>query len=181
MNLKNTAMALSIAALALSGCEQQAEPAEKAGGAGASSDLTLPVSTNAMMVGLIDNSADYIWALGNGDMPQNENDWDLVRSAAYDMILGGTVTKIPGTGEFDAQWTAEENWQQMADELTQIGQDALPLAEAQSTDVEAWRAIGDRLVDNCLACHEAFKPENPSEGIMHRSTESESREESIFD
>lgn len=171
---------IAVSALLLTGCEPQTQPVAEEEQSRASSNLTLPVSTNAMMVGLIDNSADYIWAIGNGDLPQNENDWDLVRSAAYDMILGGTVTKIPGTGEFDAQWTAEENWQQMADELTQIGQDALPLAEARSTDVEAWRAIGDRLVDNCLECHEAFKPEIPSQGILHRSTESESRGESIF-
>ncbi|AKH44067.1 hypothetical protein FHS61_001385 [Altererythrobacter atlanticus] len=169
-----------ISVLSLAACQDTTEPVAESTPS-PRSDLTLPVSINAVMVGLIDNSADYIWAVGNGDMPKDDNDWDLVRSATYDMILGGTVSKIPGTGEFDAQWTAEENWQEMADELTKIGQDALPLAEAKSTDVEAWRQIGDRLIQNCESCHEAFKPEIPSEGILHRSTESESRGESIFD
>lgn len=179
MRTSLSAAVSSALVLALGGCGQDAEPAPPP--AEAANAARLPVSINAAMVGLIDNSADYIWAVGNGDMPRDGNDWDLVRSAAYDMILGGFVTGIPGQGELDAQWTAEENWQRWSDELTRIGQDALPLAEARSTDQEAWRAIGDRLVQNCLACHEAFKPEIPSEGILHRSTESESLGQSIFD
>lgn len=172
--------AAGISALALASCGNP--PANDVPAEAVAPALTeLPVSTNAAMVGLIDNSADYIWAVGNGDLPKDEADWDLVRSATYDMILGGQVMKVPGTGEFDAQWTAEENWQQMSDQLTQIGQDALPLAESQSTDVEAWRAIGDRLIENCENCHNAFKPELPSGGILHRSTERESRGVSIFD
>lgn len=170
----------SIAALALVGCNQASEaPAEEAP---ASASLqSLPISINATMVGITDQSADFIWAVGNGDLPKDDHDWDQVRGAVYDMILTGQVIKIPGTGEFDAQWAANSDWQRHADELTQIGQDALPLAEAKSTDVEAWRAIGDRLVDNCLACHDLFKPEVPSQGILHESTERESRGISIFD
>lgn len=175
-----TAVVLGLISLAMASCNNAAEVDDSAG-ADAPALTELPVSTNATMVGLIDNSADYIWTVGNGDLPRNELDWDLVRSATYDMILGGQVMKIPGTGEFDQQWTAEENWQEWSDQLTLIGQDALPLAEAQSTDVEAWRAIGDRLIENCEGCHNAFKPELPSEGILHRSTERESRGISMFE
>lgn len=175
-----TAGGLGLISLAMASCNNAAEVDDSAG-AVAPALTELPVSTNATMVGLIDNSADYIWTVGNGDLPRNELDWDLVRSATYDMILGGQVMKIPGTGEFDQQWTAEENWQEWSDQLTLIGQDALPLAEAQSTDVEAWRAIGDRLIENCEGCHNAFKPELPSEGILHRSTERESRGISMFE
>jgi len=175
-----TAIGAGLLSLALASCNNA--PADDGATEAAAPALTeLPVSINATMVGLIDNSADYIWTVGNGDMPRDELDWDLVRSATYDMILGGQVMKVPGTGEFDHQWTAEENWQEWSDQLTLIGQDALPLAEAQSTDVEAWRAIGDRLIENCEGCHNAFKPELPSEGILHRSTERESRGISMFD
>lgn len=176
-----TILLFSAACLGLASCNQTEAPAESTTATTAVGLTELPVSTNAVMVGLVDNSADYIWAIGNGDLPRDEKDWDLVRSATYDMILGGQVMKVPGTGQYDHQWTAEDNWQEMSDQLTQIGQDALPLAEGQSTDQEAWRAIGDRLVQNCLACHEAFKPEIPSEGILHRSTERESRGVSIFE
>lgn len=167
--------------LALASCGETQEAADT-GEATAHAGLTeLPVSINATMVGLIDNSADYLWAVGNGDMPRDEADWDLVRSATYDMILGGQIIKVPGTGIMDASWTEDAGWREMSDNLTQIGQDALPLAESQSTDVEAWRAIGDRLVENCEGCHQAFKPEIPSGGILHRSTERESRGVSVFD
>ncbi len=174
-------VAMSLAASALAGCQQEAAaPAEEAATSG--SALTeMPVSINATMVGLIDHSADYIWAVGNGDMPRDDHDWDLVRSSVYDMILGGAVIQVAGPGEHDAQWVTEENWQQWSVELTQIGQDALPLAEAKSADVEAWRAIGDRLIDNCLQCHEAFKPDIPTQGVLHEATVRESRGESIFD
>lgn len=173
-------LATSLAALALVGCDQAAEaPADDA--ATTAGLQSLPISINATMVGITDQSADYIWAVGNGDLPRDDHDWDQVRGAAYDMILTGQVIKVPGTGEFDAQWAANPDWQAHADELTKIGEDALPLAEAKSEDVEAWRAIGDRLVANCLACHDLFKPEVPSQSILHEGTERESRGISIFD
>lgn len=169
---------LPFAIALLAGCQQASEaPPAEAAQAGLS---TLPVSINAAMVGMIDQSADYIWAVGNGDLPKDDHDWDQVRGAVYDMIIGGQISKVPGDGEFDAQWTAEADWIRHSDELTKIGQDALPLVEARSTDQEAWRAIGDRLVQNCLACHELFKPEVPSQGILHESTVRESLGQSIF-
>lgn len=180
MRLK-TALCIGTICLVLTSCDN-AQVAEDAQDSASPVGLTeLPVSINATMVGLIDSSADYLWAVGNGDLPQDEADWDLVRSAAYDMILGGQIIKVPGTGEMDTIWTDDAGWREMADNLTGIGQDALPLAESQSTDIEAWRAIGDRLVENCEGCHQAFKPEIPSEGILHRSTERESRGVSVFD
>lgn len=178
---KSHILIAGVCAFALAGCEGQPEEAAGDAEATAPALTQLPVSTNAAMVGLIDNSADYLWAIGNGDLPQDEADWDLVRSAAYDMILGGQIMKVPGTGEFDAEWTADPGWQDMSDQLTVIGQDALVLAEEQSTDQEAWLAVGGRLVDNCNGCHAVFKPDIPSDGILHRSTERESRGVSIFD
>jgi hypothetical protein len=168
-------------ALALAGCQQAPEDSAEKAPVAAVAPVKLPVSINAAMVGLVDHSADYIFAMGNGDLPKNDHDWDLVRSASYDMLLGGTVTQIEGTGQHDAQWVANPEWQKLAQELTVIGQDALKLTEAKSTDVVAWKAVGDRLIQNCLSCHEKFKPEVPSQGILHESTERESRGISIFD
>ena len=166
--------------LALAACQQAEAPVEETA-EGSAPELALPVPINAAMVGIVDQSADYIWAVGNGDMPRDDHDWDLVRGAVYDMILGGQVIQIVGTGEYDVQWVANSDWQRLSNELTALGEEALPLAEAKSEDVEAWRAIGDHLVDNCLQCHELFKPEVPSQGILHESTERESLGESIFD
>lgn len=179
MSLKSIAAKGSVAAImavALASCQNNAEAPQEA-----AAKPELPLSINAVMVSVVDHSADYLFAVGNGDLPKSDHDWDLVRIASYEAILSGALTNMQGTGPNDAAWVADPGWQKMANDLTAIGQEALTLAEAKSTDVETWRALGDRLVQNCLACHEAFKPEIPSEGILHESTERESRGESIFD
>ena len=173
--LKSTSIAL--AALSLAACQQAGDTPENSEAA----SPTLPISMNAVMISVVDSSADYIFALGNGDLPRDDHDWDIVRSATYEMILSGELTKMEGTGGFDAEWAADPQWQEWANDLSVIGQDALVLAETKSEDVDAWRALGDRLVDNCESCHQQFKPEIPSQGILHESTERESRGESIFD
>lgn len=168
----------AILMLGLASCQQETPAPEAPPATG----LTrLPVSTNALMVGLVDHSADYIFAVGNGDLPRDDHDWDQVRSSVYDMILAGAIMKVPGTGENDAGWVANEDWQAWSDDLTAIGNDALLLADAKSTDTEAWMAIGNRLTTNCDDCHQSYKPEIPSQGILHEATIRESRGESIFD
>lgn len=161
-------------------CQQSAETPSATDVSNAAGEVRLPVSINAAMVGLVDHSADYLFALGNGDMPRNDNDWHLVTNSAYEMMLGGRVIQIPGTGQFDDQWTQNPEWVTLSEELTAIGADALALAEAKSTDQAAWRAVGDRLIQNCLSCHEKFKPEIPSDGVLRGSTERQSRGISIF-
>ncbi len=178
MTVSSKFAATAIAALALASCQQASAPAGEAAAAGGLEKL--PVSINAAMVGMIDHSADYLFALGNGDMPRNDNDWHLVSNSAYEIMLGGAVIQIPGTGQFDAGWTANPDWIALSQDLTAIGADAVELAEAKSTDTEAWRAVGDRLIQNCMDCHQKFKPEIPSEGILRGSTERQSRGISIF-
>ena len=169
-------VAAAAALAATTGCQEKADEGQKAPAA-----VVLPVSINAAMVALTDQSADYLFAPGNGDMPKDDHDWDQVRSAAYEMMLAGKVIQIPGTGEFDAQWVAEPDWKTYAEDLTAIGGEAVKLADAKSTDQAQWEALGDRLVQNCLGCHERFKPETPSQGILHEATKRESLGDSIFD
>jgi len=163
----------------LSACNRADTPTSDAPTAQAG-EITLPVSINAAMVGMIDHSADFLFAIGNGDMPRNENDWHQVSNSAYEIMLGGTIITIPGTGQFDREWVQNPEWIELSGDMTQIGADALKLAEAKSTDVDAWRAVGDRLIQNCMNCHQKFKPEIPSEGILRGSTERQSRGISIF-
>jgi len=167
-------------ALALSACQQ--EPAEEPAEPAPAAALTqLPLSTNAAMVGLVDHAADYIWAMGNGDMPRDDHDWDLVRSGVYNMILAGAVIQVPGTGENDAAWVGGDDWKQWSNDLTKIGNDALPMVEAKSTDQEAWMELGNRLVANCEDCHAAYKPDIPSQGILHEEMSTAAMGQSIFD
>src|SRR5690606_15829988 len=108
MTVSSKFAATAIAALALASCQQASAPAGEAAAAGGLNKL--PVSINAAMVGMIDHSADYLFALGNGDMPRNDNDWHLVSNSAYEIMLGGAVIQIPGTGELDRQWVQEPEW-----------------------------------------------------------------------
>jgi hypothetical protein len=172
-------LAASIA-LALAACQQEAPEAAEAP-APANALTQLPLSTNAAMVGMVDHAADYICDMGNGDMPRDEHDWDLVRGGVYNMILGGAVIQVPGTGANDAQWAANDDWKQWSADLTAIGRDALPMVEARSTDQEAWMDLGNRLVANCEDCHAAYKPDIPTQGILHEATPPETQERSIFD
>lgn len=172
---------LSSAAALLSGCQKESAQPTAATSASAPAGLTqLPVSINAAMVALTSQAADYLFAPGNGDMPKNDRDWALVQNAGYEIMLAGKVMQVPGTGEFDAQWVAEAEWIKLANELTDIGSEAEKLAAAKSTDRAQWQAVGDKLVQNCLACHEMFKPDTPSQGILHGATKRESLGESIF-
>lgn len=171
-------LAAALVSCGLAACQQAEAPAPQADAAAGVTKL--PVSINAAMVGLVDHSADYIFAVGNGDLPRNDNDWHMVSNSAYEIMLSGAVIQIPGTGEFDENWTANPEWITLSKDLTEIGSDAVKLADAKSTDVAAWRAVGDRLIQNCMDCHQKFKPEIPSEGILRGSTERQSRGISIF-
>ncbi len=169
--------------LALAACQQQAKKQEPAAPAAATpAGLTrMPISINATMVGMISASADFIFAVGNGDRPKNDHDWKQVEYHAYQMILGGQIIQIPGTGQGDAAWVTHPEWKTYSQDLTDIGFKALELAQAKNGDVKSWEAIGDNLVDNCLQCHEKFKPEIPSQGILHEGGKRESEGKSIFD
>ncbi len=169
--------ALSSVGALLAGCQQKHADAPAAAQAGLTQ---LPVSINAAMVALTSQAADYLFAPGNGDMPRNDRDWDLVHNAAYEIMLAGDVMQVPGTGTFDAQWVAEAEWKRLSTELTEIGGEAEKLAAAKVTDRAQWQALGDKLVQNCLTCHEKFKPDTPSQGILHGATKRESLGESIF-
>lgn len=169
---------IGLLAVGLAACNQDGAPAPEPAATPTSPKLS--VSINAAMVAMVDHSADYIFAVGNGDLPKNDGDWQQVRNSAYEMMLAGAVIRIPGTGQFDQQWVDTPEWQAFAKQLTADGEKGLALADAKSTDVEAWRAIGDDLIQTCLQCHEKFKPEIPSEGILRGSTERQSRGESIF-
>lgn len=174
--------AAGLLALALAGCQQQAKEEAPAPQAATVPTLTkMPISINATMVGMISNSADFLFAVGNGDLPKNDHHWNQVQYHAYQMILGGQIMKVPGTGEGDAAWVEHPEWQQRSQELTDIGFEALKLAQAKNGDAASWKKIGDTLVQNCLGCHEKFKPEIPSQGILHQDTKRESQGKSIFD
>jgi hypothetical protein len=175
MKLKSIPILASVALLSLAGCQQKSN--ESAAGV---AKPELPISINAVMVSTIDHASDYMFAIGNGDMPKSDHDWYLVENSAYETMLGGRIIQFAGTGSNDAAWVADPEWKQLADQLTSLGEEGLKLAKARDSDQKKWMDLGNRLVDDCLACHQKFKPEIPSQGILHEATRRESEGKSAF-
>ena len=164
--------------VALAGC-QKSTKADQAPVAEPPASIKLPISINATMVGLVDRASDFLFAIGNGDLPRNDHEWDVVRNSAYQMVIAGKVIQLEGTGQNDAQWVANPEWKKYSEQLSAIGLEAEKLADAK--DPKGWDIIGGKLIDTCQACHMSFKPSVPSQGILHEGTKWESEGKSVFD
>jgi hypothetical protein len=74
---------------------------------------------------------------------------------------------LPGCGPADQGWALSPAWQEWAQKLTDGGLAAQ--AAVKNADQKALERAGDQLVQTCEGCHDVFKPETPTEGIMHVS------------
>jgi hypothetical protein len=155
--------------LALAGCQQQAEaPAGDAAPAAAVAALpTPPFSVNRQMVSLVDNEAHVLWgAEREGAAPQSDADWNTIEDHALQIVAAGYLVARGGTGPEDARWSAEPVWQEQSKALIEAAMAAATAADAKS--MKDLLAANGKLVDSCLACHEAFKPAIPTEGRTHQ-------------
>ena len=87
---------------------------------------------------------------------------------ATQVALAGAVIRLEGTGVHDKEWVTDEKWQAQAKALSDAGLAALKAAKEKNFDAVV--AANGQLVDVCEACHKAFKPALPSEGIVHKHT-----------
>jgi hypothetical protein len=162
-------LALLGVALMLSGCGSPAEKATPSTAAPAAPTVPVPpvLSTNAMMVGLVDDASHEIWdAVADQTKLKTDEDWFHLQHHATQVALSGTLITIPGTGEADAGWVTKPEWIRFSKELADGGLAALDAARKK--DHAALSAAGDRLVNTCEGCHDVFKGELPSEGIFHQ-------------
>jgi hypothetical protein len=167
--LMSTALATS--ALLLAACSGPAKPPAAISTPAPTLALTLPISINAVMVGGIDHASDPLFGVGNalfgsGRLPSSDDDWREVQYHAYQMAILGKVIQLPGTGPRDAEWTANPQWKGFADSLSNVAMEILKKAEAK--DAQGFDELGNKLVDVCEACHQAFKPEIPTMKIFHK-------------
>ena len=165
---------LSVLALGMSlaACQQQAEaPAEDAAGETAAAELpTPPFSVNRQMVSLIDNESHVLWgAEAEGAAPESEADWNTIEDHALQIVAAGYMVARGGTGPEDAQWSAQPEWRRETKAMIDAAMAAATAAE--SKNMENLLTANGRLVDSCLACHERFKPEIPTEGRTHQHGE----------
>jgi hypothetical protein len=126
--------------------------------------VPLQTSINALMVALVDHAAHEIWTAGAAES-LTERDWQTVEQHAIQLVSSGTLISLGGTGVADAGWVQAPAWQEWTQRFTDGALAAL--AAAKSTDQEAVDAAGGEILEACEGCHVEFKPEVPTEGIMH--------------
>lgn len=124
----------------------------------------LKTSINALMVALVDHAAHELWEAGSADRLTGR-DWQTVEQHAIQLVAAGALLSLPGTGPKDKDWVATPAWQDWAQKLANGGLAAL--GAVQKSDQRALHAAGEAIVDTCFGCHEAFKPDAPTEGLMH--------------
>ena len=119
-----------------------------------------------LMVTILEPAADFYWdAVGtiidfSGTLeiaPSSDEEWELVRNAAYVMAESGNLLMMEGRGANDEAWRA------MSLAMVQVGQLAIEAAEAKNTD--AVFDAGAEVYAVCSACHAAYALETipPSE------------------
>ena len=78
----------------------------------AASSVPLGVSLNAVMVGLVDHASHSIWEAATTEhAPKSDKDWEEVQHHAIQVAAAGTVISMAGTGESDAAWVKNPEWQ----------------------------------------------------------------------
>ena len=134
--------------------------------------VAVQTSINEIMVMAVDYAAHWIWDAGETP-PKTEEDWFRIRVHATQLVALGSTITLGGTGVADQGWVRSPEWTRDSQELIAAARDALKAVDGQ--DVEALNAAGDRLLASCESCHRAFKPEVPTEGVMHRDVHRETR------
>lgn len=128
-------------------------------------DFPMPVSVNALMVTMIDHSAHYIWDYAALEDMMLEEEWLAVEYYAIQLAASGPLMTLGGTGELDNTWAISPQWLGYSMDMSNAAMKALNAARLQ--DKTLLETAGDELLDSCLACHRAFKPEVPTEGVIH--------------
>ncbi len=124
-----------------------------------------PTSINALMVYLVDPAAHEIWDRNYGDEPLTDHDWMLVEQHASNLAASALLVSLGGTGQADQTWVRSPEWQRLTAELQTGALQAR--AAAESKDQAMLDQGGDAILETCISCHQAFKPDVPTEGIMH--------------
>ncbi len=128
--------------------------------------IEVPVSINALMVTLIDHSAHYIWDYAALEREIADSEWRTIEYYAIQLAGSGPLITLGGSGEMDDAWAEAEAWTSYARTMTNAA--TLALEAAKNKDKPLLASTGDVLVASCEGCHNAFKPNVPTEGITHQ-------------
>jgi cytochrome c556 len=141
---------------------EQPKPAQPA--AEAPPPVRSPVSINAEMVTIVDHAGHQLWE-AEKRAPKTDADWANIEEHATQLAAAGALVALAGTGTQDIVWTNSPGWQKWSRAMSDAGMAALKASQEKSLD--ALVAANGQLVESCEGCHKEFKPELPSEGIVH--------------
>jgi cytochrome c556 len=128
------------------------------------------ISINAVMVALVDHAGHQLWNVEvEGKAPKTDADWENVQEHAVQIAAAGPAIAVGGNGPRDAGWVQTSSWQGYAQQMSNAGVAAMNAAE--SKDFNALVVANGQLVQSCVACHQEFKPDLPTEGIVHSHTD----------
>ena len=127
--------------------------------------LPLSISINALMVGMVDDVAHDIWEGGNKGATLTGLEWLVLNEHALQLQAAATLVSLGGTGQADRGWVTSPAWQDWARKMRDAG--ATVKRAVDTKNQMALRSGGDALVDVCEGCHKQFKPDVPTEGILH--------------
>ena len=164
------AAAMAAVAVTVAGCSgptPQAPASTAAAAAPAASSMVKPeVSINAVMVALVDHAGHELWEVEReGKAPKTDADWERIGEHAVQLVAAGPAITVGGTGVSDAVWVKSPDWTKHAQALSDAALKAVNASKAKNFDALV-QANGE-IVSSCEGCHKQFKPELPTEGIVH--------------
>lgn len=164
---RRLSLCLGMSAWLLWGCNATVEQPQSAQQGSPKTPAVSPaVSVNAVMVALVDHAGHVLWDVADQQKtPKTDKDWGELEHHAIQMAASGTLIALGGAGPADPGWAQLPGWQKYSKELTDGGLAAL--SAARRKDQEALLKAGDQLVATCEGCHKEFKPELPTEGLVH--------------
>jgi cytochrome c556 len=156
------AMALGLACLGFASSLVPAGDAQKPAARAVTRSLTLPISLLDVMRASVEIPADGIWAAEGADK-LSEDDWQLADQDAVNLIAATTLLASGGTGQHDAKWVANADWQTWVRDMEKT---ALQIRDAVKVmDRKKMAAAADHLQEICEACHTKYRPQSPSDGV----------------
>jgi hypothetical protein len=109
------------------------------------------------------NPADGLWAAESA-AKLSDQDWLLADQDAADLAAATALMSLPGTGKNDQKWIANADWHMWT---LDVQKTALAIRQAVKAKNQMMLASGaDHLADTCQTCHDKYRPETPSDGII---------------
>lgn len=152
--------ALATLSLSLAACSNASRPPSRA-----VVPFTPDVSINEVMIAQIDHAAHFIWEAANPDNPSMDVNWQEVEHHAIQLISSRSAMTMGGTGSNDAMWIAQPGWRSYVTQMNAASIQALNAARDEN--FSGLISAGDNLVESCEGCHQQYKPDVPTEGLLH--------------